>query len=115
MIKNHKTKQNINSEVNGNVNAAQTKNDVREFLHAAEQGDADAQSILGFMYYIGDGVRKNYAKALKWCSLAADQGDTGAQLILGLMYYNGNGVPKSYAKAVKWWRLMADQGEADGF
>ena len=87
MIKNHKNKQNINSEVNGNVNAAQTKNLVREFLHAAEQGDAAAQLKLGFKYASGDGVPKDSAEAADWLHKAAMQGNAKAKDILN-QYYN---------------------------
>ena len=55
------SKQISNREVNGSVNAAQTKNDVREFLHAALQGDAETQCYLGAMYANGDGVPKDSA------------------------------------------------------
>jgi len=41
----------------------------------AEQGDANAQINLGFMYYEGKGVPKNYIRAYAWCNLAASQGD----------------------------------------
>ena len=126
MIKNHKTKQNINSEVNGNVNAAQTKNVVRELLHAAEQGDANAQFILGVLYRDGDGVPKDTTEAAKWfrkaadqgiadaqvhlIRLAAEQGDAAAQLKLGFKYASGNGMPQDDAEAVKWLHKAAMQG-----
>ena len=47
----------------------------------AEQGYAKAQFNLGVMYYQGDGVLRNYAKALEWYKQAAEQGD--AYSILG--------------------------------
>ena len=39
----------------------------------AEQGDADAQSNLGFMYNNGDGVPENDVEAVKWFRLAAER------------------------------------------
>jgi TPR repeat protein len=41
---------------------------------AAEQGHAKAQSNLGFMYAIGQGVTKDYVCAHMWCNLAASNG-----------------------------------------
>ncbi len=38
---------------------------------AAEQGHAASQSNLAIMYVTGDGVSKNYEKALYWFNLAA--------------------------------------------
>ncbi len=40
----------------------------------AEQGDADAQNRVGWMYSKGKGVPQDYAEALKWLRLAAEQG-----------------------------------------
>ncbi len=78
----------------------------------ADQGNADAQAILGFMYYTGKGVPQNYVQAVKWYRLAADQGYARAQTNLGFMYDSGQGVPRDYVQAVKWYRLAADQGNA---
>ena len=78
----------------------------------AEQGDAEAQSNLGYMYDTGQGVPQDYAEAMRWYRLAADQGYDGAQNNLGVMYDNGQGVPQDYAESVRWYRLAADQGDA---
>jgi len=47
---------------------------LREFRPLAEQGDALAQHNLGFMYYNGWGVPRDYVRAHKWWSLAAANG-----------------------------------------
>ena len=85
---------------------------IAEIRRQADQGNASAQSYLGFMYETGEGVPKNEAKAVKWYRLAADQGDTVAQTNLGLMYADGRGVLEDDREAVKWFRLAADQGVA---
>ncbi len=64
----------------------------------AEQGDAAAQSLLGIMYYEGQGVPQDYAEAVKWYRLAAEQGNATAQNNLGGMYDNGRGASSA-------WRL----------
>ena len=79
-----------------------------KWLHkAAEQGDADAQYILGLMYYEGKGVPQNFAETAKWFLKAAEQGDAYAQYNLGLMYYNGKGVPQSYMQSYIWLSIAA--------
>jgi uncharacterized protein len=86
----------------------------------AEQGIADAQDTLGFMYEWGHGAPKDKAEAAKWFAKAAkayrkaaDRGNADAQNKLGGMYNFGRGVPKNYAEAVKWYRKAAEQGNAD--
>ena len=59
---------------------------------AAEQGDANAQVMLGAMYDFGEGVRQDYAEAGKWYRKAAEQGYAFAQCNLGWMYNFGKGV-----------------------
>ena len=76
----------------------------------ADQGDAKAQSGLGGMYFMGDGVAQDDATAAAWWRKAAEQGYARAQTNLGVMYNKGRGVPKDYAEAIRWWRLAAEQG-----
>ena len=80
----------------------------------AEQGDANAQTFLGFMYANGRGVAKDEAQAIVWYRKAAEQGDATAQFSLGVMYYaDGLGVAKDKAQAVVWFRKAAELGYAD--
>ena len=62
------------------------------------------------MYYNGDGVAKDDAKAAEWYRKAAEQGNAFAQYKLGDMYDKGEGVAKDAAKAKEWWQKAADQG-----
>ncbi len=73
----------------------------------AEQGDARAQALLGFMYANGQGVPRNHAMAARWCELAAEQGNATAQHLLGLMYDKGQGVPQDDVLAHMWLNLAA--------
>ena len=45
----------------------------------AEQGNAVAQLLLGFMYRDGLGVIENDEEAVRWFGLAAEQGNASAQ------------------------------------
>lgn len=49
-------------------------------LHTvAENGDADTQVILGWMYEEGRGVVKDMREAYKWCLLAEARGNNDAK------------------------------------
>ena len=76
-------------------------------LAKAEAGDAAAQSSLGALYYNGQGVPQDFAKAAHWLRLAAHQGYAPAQFNLGILYDNGQGIPQDFAKAAYWFRLAS--------
>ncbi|MGD0831036.1 MAG: tetratricopeptide repeat protein [Terracidiphilus sp.] len=82
------------------------------YRKAADQGDAGAQSFLGWLYASGQGVPQDYAQAAIWFRKAADQGDAGAQFNLGLSYAKGQGLAQDYTQAAVWYRKAAEQGEA---
>ena len=88
----------------GNYQSALT-----EFTRLAKNGDARAQSYLGYMYYAGDGVDRDYSQAVQWYRKAAAQGDRDAEYNLAVAYAFGNGVDQDYAEAVKWYRKAAGQ------
>ncbi len=61
------------------------------YRRAAEQGYANAQSNLGYMYDAGKGVTQDYKEAVRWFRKAVEQGYANAQSNLGYMYYAGKG------------------------
>lgn len=73
----------------------------------AEQGNAEAQAVLGFMYQYGRGVPQNDVISLHWYTCAAEQGNAHGQYHLGLMFDKGLGVPRSAVAAYKWLNLAA--------
>lgn len=83
-----------------------------ELLPLAEQGHGSAQSMIGVMYYNGEGVPQDYDAAMVWLMLAANQGYGVAQFNVGVMYDNGHGVDQDFAEAFKWYRLAAQNGYA---
>jgi uncharacterized protein len=82
----------------------------KEFAASAEQGNVDAQSILGYMYNNGQGVPQDYKQAAKWYTKAAEQGYADAQSNLALSYANGQGVPQDNVYAHMWFNLAAANG-----
>lgn len=79
----------------------------------AEQGDSDAQYILGTLYYDGKVVSQSYSEAKRWFQASAEQGYVLAQNALANMYFSGTGIPVDYALATKWWLLAAEAGMSD--
>ena len=85
---------------------------LKHFRALAEQGNAKAQNILGWMYNYGLGVTKDLKEAVRWVRKAAEQGYVNGQVWLGVMYQHGEGVTRDYKEAVKWYRKAAMQGLA---
>jgi TPR repeat protein len=85
----------------------------RTILPLARAGNADAEHLLGLMYYMGRGVQQDYKQALLWHRRAAQQGKADAQYVVGAMYYTGNAVIQDHKQAVTWFRKAAEQGHAD--
>jgi TPR repeat protein len=83
---------------------------LRELRPLAEQGDAIAQSYIGLMYDLGEGVAKDDREALKWYRLSAEQGFTMAQFSLGYAYQVGRGVPQDYVLAHMWFNIAVSNG-----
>lgn len=81
-----------------------------EWRPLAEQGNARAQFLLGYMNGHGQGVPQDDTKAAKWYRKAAEQGHASAQNNLGQLYESGLGVGPDDAEAKKWYRKAAAQG-----
>lgn len=86
---------------------------LKEIVPLATAGHADAQHLLGLMYYMGRGVARDYKQAFAWHHKAARQGKADAQYVVGAMYYTGNAVPQDQRHAVSWFRQAAGQGHAE--
>jgi TPR repeat protein len=81
------------------------------YADTADQGDAQAQYMLGDLYESGYGVPINLAAAIEWYTKAANQGNSLAQDRLGHIYDDGIGVPRNTIDAINWYRKAANQGE----
>jgi TPR repeat protein len=86
---------------------------LKEVTPLAKAGHADAQHLLGLMYYMGRGVARDYKQALTWHRKAAEQGQADAQYVVGAMYYTGNAVSADPRSAVSWFRRAAEKGHAE--
>lgn len=82
----------------------------RLFLQAANQGNVEACFELAELYYTGNGVAKNFAKAKELYRKAADGGNADAQYMMGVMARNGQGGDKNFTEAREWLSKAARQG-----
>ena len=88
--------------------------DVEVILQKAKNGDRDAQTTLGHMYFLGTGAKKSYKNAHRWFSLAAGANDPLAIDRLGLMYLIGAGLPQNYDEAVDLFKRSAELNNTCG-
>jgi len=100
----------LNSQFGAGPRAPEAK--FAEMKRKAESGDAKSQFGLARLYYNGDGITKDDAKAAEWYRKAAEQGNAFAQFKLGAMYESGEGVSRDAARAAEWWQKAAAQGNA---
>jgi len=95
------------------LNKGDVERAVSCFKKSAEFGNAEAQRMLGYCYFWGEGIREDKREAVKWYRLAAGQGNAEAQRMLGVCYYVGEGIREDKREAVKWFRLAAEQEDAE--
>ncbi len=84
------------------------------FWRAADQGDAEGQYQLAFMYTYGFGIPEGEqdpeGKAVEWFARAAEQGHAEAQFNLGLLLLTGTGVERDEASGLRWIETAAANG-----
>jgi TPR repeat protein len=83
---------------------------LQEFKALAEQGDVAAQFKVGLIYYLGQGVPRDYLEALNWFKKAALQGHPLALYNVGYMYEKGEGATQDYVEAAEQYRQAAVRG-----
>ena len=87
-----------------------TAEDFETVKAMADKGDVEAMSIIGVLYYSGEGVKQDYGKALHNLNKAANAGNTDAMVVLADMYANGKGVDADMEKAIKYFSKAAENG-----
>ena len=86
---------------------------VEKWRLVAQTGKAEAQSLLGLMYFFGQGVKQDYPQAITWLRLAAAQGEAKAMYKLGAMHENGQGFTQDNVRAAIWFTMAAKQGHPE--
>ena len=67
-----------------------------ELKENAEKGDDEAQFQLGWCYYDGRGIEKNYEKAFEWFQKSADQNNSKGQYNLAVCYEEGKEIGRAH-------------------
>lgn len=81
------------------------------WMPLADDGDAEAQFGVAYLYDEGLGVPQDGVEAIRWYRLAADQGHLKSQFNLGTLYQSGRkDVPADPGRAADWYRMAAKQG-----
>ncbi len=79
------------------------------FARLAELGHPVAQWLMGNIYFFGQGVPRDFARAQKMFENAADQGYFAAYAPTAQMYEQGLGTPLDPSKAYYWYNIAAAQ------
>ena len=97
----------LHRDVRGDFNAA-----VEWYRRAAEQGSAEAQCMLGYLYRGGQGVAKDDIAAVNCFRKAAELGFCEAEEAYAQCLESGIGITQDQAAAIHWYRRAADHGSA---
>jgi TPR repeat protein len=79
-------------------------------LKLANKGDKAAQFSMAVLYYAGNGVMSDMAKAQEWMRKAALQNHSQAQYNLGIMLANGQGSDADLIEAYAWLKTASENG-----
>ncbi|HWS29959.1 MAG TPA: tetratricopeptide repeat protein [Clostridia bacterium] len=83
-------------------------------MKLAEKGYPLAECQIGYFYYEGLGVDKDFKKSFYWTQRAAEHGDRDAQNNLAELFYGaGVVVEKDIGKAKEWYKKAADNGHKE--
>lgn len=79
----------------------------------AGKGNAEARTLLGAMYWSGEGVPRDHKEAARLYLLAANQGYARAQNDIGFMLGFGEGIPPQDDTEAYKWLTLAIKGYTD--
>jgi uncharacterized protein len=79
----------------------------------ADKGNAEARTLLGAMYWSGEGVPRDHKEAARLYLLAANQGYARAQNDIGFMLGFGEGLPPPDDVEAYKWLSLAINGYTD--
>ncbi len=87
--------------------ANSTQEDAVALRGRAEQGEIEAQFMLGLMYTAGDVVDQDSFEAAQWFQRAANQGYGPSFVPLARAFFVGQGVPQDFVSAHFWFNIAA--------
>ena len=87
--------------------------ELKETISKAIIGDMVEQESIGYKFYYGEGLCRDYTKAFYWYKASATHGYPLALYNIGICYQQGTGVSQNYQEAFKWFLKAAEKGDAD--
>jgi uncharacterized protein len=84
-----------------------------ELVKLADKNNVDAQLLVGDIYSLGDSIKQDHVKAMKYYKKAADAGFSTAQFRMGLLYIYGVEVKKDPNEAERWLLKAAAQNDRE--
>ena len=96
------------------MDAGQFEEAMEQLLPAARSGNADAEELIGVMYAMGLGVKRDDRRAFEWYLRSSMKGHPGAQSGVGWYYEVGRGMESpDLVRAYMWYVLSAIGGDPD--
>lgn len=83
-----------------------------KLFELARKGDPDACNVVGDMYYDGNGVQQDIAKAMEYYTIASNAGHVEAKYSMGYVYLYGENGEKDYSKAFECLEYAAQRDHA---
>ena len=83
---------------------------LQEIQPLADQGDPEAQYVLGQLYYQGLGVPQNINKAFRLFRASAEKGVLSAQAAVAMSYLNGIGTTPDFGRGYLWLLIASNSG-----
>jgi uncharacterized protein len=84
---------------------------IEDLEQAADDGNAEAQFLLGVCYATGRGVARNDTTAARWFHQASKLDHVGARASLGFLYSRGRGVRRDPVLGYLFVAQAAQQGD----
>ncbi|MDE0151684.1 MAG: trypsin-like peptidase domain-containing protein [Bdellovibrionales bacterium] len=111
-----KNKITLNQKTDLKQKVVQSRNNFsKSFQSYIQKKDKTPEDMfqIGGRYHLGEGVEKDYKKAIYWYEKSASKGNVGAQFALGVLYLESKELTRrDYRKAFYWFKRSADQGYA---
>ncbi|NCF45528.1 MAG: hypothetical protein GWP70_12025 [Proteobacteria bacterium] len=80
----------------------------RAWKGLADDGEAEAQHNIAFLYERGYGVKQSYTRAIEWYNKAAAQNSPEALHNLGMLAFEGYGMRQDYLAAKRYFTSAAE-------
>jgi uncharacterized protein len=79
-----------------------------EYYKKAGEGIGMAYYNISLFYFNGQGVKKDFKKAKKFCIKGSSRGVIDCRFMLGSIFLKGLDVPQDYKEAAKWFKLAVN-------